>query len=58
MEFHSNIENVSTTIVDLTDEEYEALIGADINVKEDKPGWVFIYSKMLYQILKILKYYI
>lgn len=35
---HSNIENVSTIIVDLTDEEYEALIGADINVKEDKPG--------------------
>lgn len=35
---HSNLKNVSTIIVDLTDEEYEALIGAGINILKDSVG--------------------
>lgn len=32
---HSNLKNVKTVIVELTQEEYEALVGAGINIKEN-----------------------
>lgn len=35
---HSKLENVSTIIVDLTEEEYEALIGAGIKIFKNLPG--------------------
>lgn len=34
---HTNLANVTTVIVDLTTEEYEALVGAGINIIENQP---------------------
>lgn len=34
---HSNLENVKTVVVELTEEEYEALVGAGINIVPNTP---------------------
>lgn len=41
---HSNLENVSTIIVDLTEEEYEALVGADIKIIENSNNIKLLYA--------------
>lgn len=40
---HSNLEHVSTVIVDLTEEEYEGLVGAGIDIKENEYKTKLLY---------------
>lgn len=41
---HSNLEHVKTVIVDLTEQEYEALVGAGINIVENQMGKELLYA--------------